>query len=851
MTLNNVDIENFFEDQIIQYKSKDLRLSIDFLLECAKKLELIKSNKRSAIEKKYLHFFIKEYLKILDIDFNILAFFEKYEVDCNWGYVYVRIFFNDRVEYVKNCDNVTVFLLKILNEKFVDFCNMLKDLESGDRDILQKYNFNFIFVLINQFYPLINRTESKEFINKFFVKNCDDCNINGIIDFIFKLPKIFRLRNGLTSWFQFENQIENFIYSLLPEYSFDNIKVLSSHCKSINNKNYILYKVFDQVENQVKRFVLRNNKLSFEFNFTFTNSQIAHYDKYKHIDPYLYNFEKSNDKIPIIIWYNFDMSIKDSTKFVCEILKKFIKDVELNFDIHVPILYTNLTFNELINICHKNIKGIFYSGKYEEHINLPIKQLKLTTNLPHFGGFYNLKSKTDLPFIVSNEKNYSSDLLEKKCKYISILSYYKYQTENKDLNIYDLINDYLTINYPHLIFFTLLNEFGNYHSFKCYNSIIIGKQNYEYNKLSSKFGDREIELFKTDNYAKLLKDTVDLCENNEDFIKYPQLVRALLLCSSNLDELNKHRQLTDINKQIIEHKIEENNDPTCFGYSIINNKNDTSFYIKVSDNPIPIINIAICWNSKIVYDQFKYTNVMSCNNSDFDILLYDDNDNLVSHSTSWDNNFEYISFRCRSNKIYKIIIKNWSNSIDNVALVWCNNEFFSQNSNRTMDHNIQSKLDMLLEDQLTDTVSDIPIDDSDILGYLVSRFYEDEQKDTETTVQEDEKEDEEEDNNKASNQINKLERNLHIMEDFDNILSSRIDDVKKQLNDELKTEIKKLEKNGSDESTASLVDKFNNIESSVETLSNQLDKHKKATKSSIHELDNRMNKLISAIMQKK
>ena len=72
----------------------------------------------------------------------------------------------------------------------------------------------------------------------------------------------------------------------------------------------------------------------------------------------------------------------------------------------------------------------------------------------------------------------------------------------------------------------------------------------------------------------------------------------------------------------------------------------------------PKVKVALAWNSKVT--TFWQIPISSNLTLDFDLLVYDENNNLVGYSGSWDNSYEIAEFSAQRGKTYTIKIRRWS-----------------------------------------------------------------------------------------------------------------------------------------------------------------------------------------------
>ncbi len=72
----------------------------------------------------------------------------------------------------------------------------------------------------------------------------------------------------------------------------------------------------------------------------------------------------------------------------------------------------------------------------------------------------------------------------------------------------------------------------------------------------------------------------------------------------------------------------------------------------------PWVKVALTWNSKV--STFLQIPISSRLTLDFDLLVFDDLNNLVGSSESWDNSYEVAEFSARRGKTYTIKIRRWA-----------------------------------------------------------------------------------------------------------------------------------------------------------------------------------------------
>jgi hypothetical protein len=74
------------------------------------------------------------------------------------------------------------------------------------------------------------------------------------------------------------------------------------------------------------------------------------------------------------------------------------------------------------------------------------------------------------------------------------------------------------------------------------------------------------------------------------------------------------------------------------------------------------IKVALAWNSRIT--TFFGLPISSVLTLDFDLKIFDSNNNQVGYSGSWDNSYEIAEFSARSGETYTIKIRRWSGTDD-------------------------------------------------------------------------------------------------------------------------------------------------------------------------------------------
>jgi hypothetical protein len=74
----------------------------------------------------------------------------------------------------------------------------------------------------------------------------------------------------------------------------------------------------------------------------------------------------------------------------------------------------------------------------------------------------------------------------------------------------------------------------------------------------------------------------------------------------------------------------------------------------------PRVKVALAWNSNVKVLTFPKLPISSNLTLDFDLMVYDENNNLVGYSGSWDNSYEIAEFNARLGKSYTIKIRRWS-----------------------------------------------------------------------------------------------------------------------------------------------------------------------------------------------
>lgn len=72
----------------------------------------------------------------------------------------------------------------------------------------------------------------------------------------------------------------------------------------------------------------------------------------------------------------------------------------------------------------------------------------------------------------------------------------------------------------------------------------------------------------------------------------------------------------------------------------------------------PRVKVALAWDSKVT--TFWQIPVSSSLTSDFDLMVFDESNNLVGYSGSWDNSYEIADFSAQRGKTYTIKIRRWS-----------------------------------------------------------------------------------------------------------------------------------------------------------------------------------------------
>ena len=84
------------------------------------------------------------------------------------------------------------------------------------------------------------------------------------------------------------------------------------------------------------------------------------------------------------------------------------------------------------------------------------------------------------------------------------------------------------------------------------------------------------------------------------------------------------------------------------------------------DSDRVVVKIAIAWSSKVGNANGQYTSSLSAN---LDLLVWDENDEQVASSASFDNSYEVAEFTAKPNVKYKIVIRAWSWT--DSGSVWC------------------------------------------------------------------------------------------------------------------------------------------------------------------------------------
>jgi len=834
------NIYSFFENKK-KYAELDITIvNYDFLSEifdvyCENKNK-IKNQKKTSIDN-HMNFFTKCFLTNLNINHCIVDIINNLKViSVEWGFIWIKIFWNDKLNFENKHENIILNWYYLLKDDFFDFSNLLINVYNFvfNNESINFNNYNHIFVLLNKYYPHINKNENKEFISNYFYWNEIQYNLNGIFDFILKMPSIFFLKDGINSWNLFENNLSDFIYSVENSYDFNNEIILSSHAKIVNNKNYVFYKLFDTDNKEFKKLILYDGKICDDFNYVYSKTKYIQYTKNNIISPELFNYENSKDKIPIAVWYyvnfNNEKNIEENKKIIMNKIKKIsfilselFTDIEIIFDKFVPVFFTKLKFNQIKLLQNDKFKGIYYADTIDNLINLPFKKKnKFEEKNKKIGLWTNKTNYFDCPYTISNEINYVSDLLDENCDIIGVLSYYKMQSKTKFFTIYDLIIDFITINY-NIVIITLLNEYENYECIKSFNSINLGREDYNYENIDSKYGDRQIKLINIDDFDKIISYISTIVNTTNDI--NVNLLKTILLVNSN------NNLISDIDLNILNYQIKQNSIDEI-GYGNLSIDRYHEFYIKIPQDSMPVLKIAISWLSVISYDNYDSVSVNSINITDLDLFLFDENNNLVASSTSWDNNIEFIEYKCMSNKTYKIYIKNWSNKLINFSIAWYIKQLSKKDISQinNMDISIQSKIDNVLKNNITETFSDAQLEDPNFLGMLVKKLCE-----------EDNGDDEEINISKINNcDKSSLEKNLEIMQDFDEIIESKTKKLKHNV-------IKELKNNNNNENVLA---ELKSINQNIQNLQSDLQQHKKSTKSAIHELDRRLGVLLSIITSK-
>jgi Subtilase family len=70
------------------------------------------------------------------------------------------------------------------------------------------------------------------------------------------------------------------------------------------------------------------------------------------------------------------------------------------------------------------------------------------------------------------------------------------------------------------------------------------------------------------------------------------------------------------------------------------------------------VKVALAWNSKVTTS--GQTPLSSTLTLDFDLMVFDESNNLVGYSGSWDNSYEIAEFSAQRAKTYTIKIRRWS-----------------------------------------------------------------------------------------------------------------------------------------------------------------------------------------------
>ena len=89
--------------------------------------------------------------------------------------------------------------------------------------------------------------------------------------------------------------------------------------------------------------------------------------------------------------------------------------------------------------------------------------------------------------------------------------------------------------------------------------------------------------------------------------------------------------------------------------------------------------MALAWNSKAT--TFWQIPISSSLTLDFDLMVFDESNNLVDYSGSWDNSYEIAEFSAQRGKTYTIKIRRWSGTDSTwFGIAWTvyNTLFFSR-----------------------------------------------------------------------------------------------------------------------------------------------------------------------------